>query len=81
VLETKGLSEVSVKLDPNPYRLTIDVHKVPSASIPATLSKPSPSVATAPQKKTTHPASAAASEFRVVLDAGHGGWDRGTVGR
>jgi N-acetylmuramoyl-L-alanine amidase/putative methionine-R-sulfoxide reductase with GAF domain len=81
VLETKGLSEVSVKLDPNPYRLTIDVHKVPSASIPATLSKPSPSVATAPQKKTTHPASSAASEFRVVLDAGHGGWDLGTVGR
>jgi N-acetylmuramoyl-L-alanine amidase/putative methionine-R-sulfoxide reductase with GAF domain len=81
VLETKGLSEVSVKLDPNPYRLTIDVHKGPSAPLPASLSKPSPSVATAPQKKTTHSASSAASEFRVVLDAGHGGWDLGTVGR
>ncbi len=81
VLETKGLSEVSVKLDPNPYRLTIDVHKVASTPLPATLSKPSPSVAIAPQKKTTHPASSAASEFRVVLDAGHGGWDLGTVGR
>ncbi|HEY4660000.1 MAG TPA: N-acetylmuramoyl-L-alanine amidase [Terriglobales bacterium] len=81
VLETKGLSEVSVKLDPNPYRLTIDVHKVPSSPVPATLSKPSPSVANAPQKKTTHPSSSAASEFRVVLDAGHGGWDLGTVGR
>jgi N-acetylmuramoyl-L-alanine amidase/putative methionine-R-sulfoxide reductase with GAF domain len=81
VLETKGLSEVSVKLDPNPYRLTIDVHKVPSSPMPATLSKPSPSVATAPQKKTIHPAASAASEFRVVLDAGHGGWDLGTVGR
>jgi N-acetylmuramoyl-L-alanine amidase/putative methionine-R-sulfoxide reductase with GAF domain len=80
VLETKGLSEVSVKLDPNPYRLTIDVHKLPRAPLPATLSKPSPSVTTAPQKKTTHPA-LAASEFRVVLDAGHGGWDLGTVGR
>jgi N-acetylmuramoyl-L-alanine amidase/putative methionine-R-sulfoxide reductase with GAF domain len=81
VLETKGLSEVSVKLDPNPYRLTIDVHKVPSAPTPATLSKPSPSVANTPQKKTTHPAPSAAAEFRVVLDAGHGGWDLGTVGR
>ena len=81
VLETKGLSEVSVKLDPNPYRLTIDVHKVPSAPPSATLSKPSPSVATVPQKKTTHSASSAISEFRVVLDAGHGGWDLGTVGR
>jgi N-acetylmuramoyl-L-alanine amidase/putative methionine-R-sulfoxide reductase with GAF domain len=81
VLETKGLSEVSVKLDPNPYRLTIDVHKVPSSPLPATLSKPSPSVATAPQKKTVHSASSGASEFCVVLDAGHGGWDLGTVGR
>jgi N-acetylmuramoyl-L-alanine amidase/putative methionine-R-sulfoxide reductase with GAF domain len=81
VLETKGLSEVSVKLDPNPYRLTIDVHKVPTTPIPTTLSKPSPSVATAPQKKITHPASSPAAEFRVVLDAGHGGWDLGTVGR
>src|SRR5207248_8631828 len=81
LLETKGLSEVSAKLDPNPYRLTIDVHKVSSSPVPATLSKPSPSVATAPQKKTTHPAPSAAAEFRVVLDAGHGRWDLGTVGR
>jgi N-acetylmuramoyl-L-alanine amidase len=81
VLETKGLSEVSVKLDPNPYRLTIDVHKVPSTPLPATLSKPSPSLTIAPKAKTSHPASSAASEFRVVLDAGHGGWDLGTVGR
>jgi N-acetylmuramoyl-L-alanine amidase len=81
VLETKGLSEVSVKLDPNPYRLTIDVHKVASAPLPANLSKPSPSLTIAPKKKTTRPDSSAASEFRVVLDAGHGGWDLGTVGR
>jgi N-acetylmuramoyl-L-alanine amidase/putative methionine-R-sulfoxide reductase with GAF domain len=81
VLETKGIEEVSVKLDPNPYRLTIDVHKVSSSPAPSTLSKPSPSVATAPQKKTIHAPSSMASEFRVVLDAGHGGWDLGTVGR
>ena len=81
VLETKGLEEVSVKLDPNPYRLTIDVHKVSSTPAPSILSKPSPSVATAPQKKTIHAPSSMASEFRVVLDAGHGGWDLGTVGR
>jgi N-acetylmuramoyl-L-alanine amidase/putative methionine-R-sulfoxide reductase with GAF domain len=81
VLETKGIEEVSVKLDPNPYRLTIDVHKVSSTPAPSILSKPSPSVATAPQKKTIHAPSSMASEFRVVLDAGHGGWDLGTVGR
>jgi N-acetylmuramoyl-L-alanine amidase len=81
VLETKGISEVSVKLDPNPYRLTIDVHKVPSSPLPEALSKPSPSLTVSPKKKTSHVAQTASSEFRVVLDAGHGGWDLGTVGR
>jgi N-acetylmuramoyl-L-alanine amidase len=76
VLDTKGLTEVSVKLDPNPYRLTIDVHKPPAT--PA-LTKPSPSIATSPKQSSR--ASAEPSEFRVVLDAGHGGWDLGTVGR
>lgn len=81
VLDTKGVSEVSVKLDPNPYRLTIDVHKVPTSPLPATLSKPSPSLTASPKKKTSPGPSTASSEFRVVLDAGHGGWDLGTVGR
>jgi N-acetylmuramoyl-L-alanine amidase/putative methionine-R-sulfoxide reductase with GAF domain len=81
VLETKGIAEVSVKLEPNPYRLTIDVHKVRSAPLPATLSKPSPSLTIAPKKKPSRSAAALASEFRIVLDAGHGGWDLGTVGR
>ncbi len=81
VLETKGISEVSVQLDPNPYRLTIDVHKVPTSPFPTTLSKPSPGLAGSPQKKSSPVGSAASSEFRVVLDAGHGGWDLGTVGR
>lgn len=80
VLDTKGISEVSVKLDSNPYRLTIDVHKPPVGAIPAPLSKPSPSIATSP-KKNQRASAASASEFRVVLDAGHGGWDLGTVGR
>jgi N-acetylmuramoyl-L-alanine amidase len=79
VLETKGISEVSVKLDPNPYRLTIDIHKVPG-TLPTNLSKPSPALTVSPKKKTSHSASPDASEFRVVLDAGHGGWDLGTVG-
>jgi len=81
VLETKGISEVSVKLDPNPYRLTIDVHKVPGIPLPGTLSKPSPALTVSPKKKTSRLASGSETEFRVVLDAGHGGWDLGTVGR
>jgi N-acetylmuramoyl-L-alanine amidase len=79
VLDTKGISEVSVKLDANPYRLTIDVHKPPVSAAPAPLAKPSPSIATAPKKASR--AALTSSEFRVVLDAGHGGWDLGTVGR
>jgi N-acetylmuramoyl-L-alanine amidase/putative methionine-R-sulfoxide reductase with GAF domain len=85
VLETKGISEVSVKLDPNPYRLTIDVHKVPTTlpttTLPGTLNKPSPSLSVSPKTKASHVATASESEFRVTLDAGHGGWDLGTVGR
>ncbi len=82
VLETKGVTEVSVKLDPNPYRLTIDVHKPPTGSIPAPLTKPSPAIATAPvPQKSSGLLVTSPAEFRVVLDAGHGGWDLGTVGR
>jgi len=81
VLDIKTVSEVSVKLESNPYRLTIDVHKVPTSPPPATLSKPSPSLTPLPKARTSHLGSAAGSEFRVVLDAGHGGWDLGTVGR
>lgn len=79
VLDTKGISEVSVKLDPNPYRLTIDVHKPPAGPAASPLAKPSPVIATSPRKSSR--AISPASEFRVVLDAGHGGWDLGTVGR
>ena len=79
VLDTKGISQVSVKLDANPYRLTIDVHKPPPASFP---SFPEPSPATAgSEERASRVARRPRSEFRVALDAGHGGWDLGTVGR
>ena len=84
VLETKGQAEFTVSLDPNPYRLSIDVHKPgPAAAteIKTTLApqiKPSPAISTSSGKGT---AAATANEFRVVLDAGHGGWDLGTVGK
>jgi N-acetylmuramoyl-L-alanine amidase len=80
VVETKGDLQFSVRLDPNPYRLTIDVHK-PAASAPAPMSitpLPKPSPAIEPKKKA---AGIDASELKIVLDAGHGGWDLGTVGR
>jgi N-acetylmuramoyl-L-alanine amidase/putative methionine-R-sulfoxide reductase with GAF domain len=93
VLETRRDSEFSVSLDPNPYRLTIQVRKPATNSAasvgvmasPATLSKPSPVVTVAPKKKANESRSNLPSlnpaDFQVVLDAGHGGWDLGTVGR
>jgi N-acetylmuramoyl-L-alanine amidase len=84
VLETKERAEFSVSLDPNPYRLTIEVRR---PSIATTLSaastvlpKPSPGISLSPkQPKETQ--LVRAREFQVVLDAGHGGWDLGTVGK
>ena len=74
VLETKREAEFSFSLARDPYRLMIEVHKpgvaaVPT-NIPAPLHKPSPARS-----------QATSSELRIVLDAGHGGWDLGTVGR
>jgi len=89
VLETKQDFTPHVSLDPNPYRLTIEVRK-PAVTVgvmgsPATLSKPSPVINAAPKKKTNesrgNTASLNPADFQIVLDAGHGGWDLGTVGR
>jgi N-acetylmuramoyl-L-alanine amidase len=82
VLETKDESEPSVSLEPNPYRLTIEVHKLVVKTNTAILSKPSPAITIAPKRKTSsNETSIAPADFRIVLDAGHGGWDLGTVGR
>jgi N-acetylmuramoyl-L-alanine amidase/putative methionine-R-sulfoxide reductase with GAF domain len=89
VLETKQDSQYSVSLDSNPYRLTIEVHKPTAATAPelktppATLTKPSPAVTVAPKKTAEEPVNPAPTPagFQIVLDAGHGGWDLGTVGK
>lgn len=88
VLETKGprdASVPSVSLDNNPYRLTIEFHKAtatPQASpAPGTLPKPSPAVNVSPSKPRASTEALGKSVFEVVLDAGHGGWDLGAVGR
>jgi len=88
VLETSEHAEFSVSLDPNPYRLTIEVHKptattAVAAAVPATLPRPvlpKPSPAISSQKKSEG-VPLATRGFQVVLDAGHGGWDLGTVGK
>jgi N-acetylmuramoyl-L-alanine amidase/putative methionine-R-sulfoxide reductase with GAF domain len=85
VLEMKDGAQFSgVRLDSNPYRLTIEVHKATTALLakatPAALPKPSPSISVTP-KKSPELRPTSAGEFQVVLDAGHGGWDLGTVGK
>lgn len=89
VLETKEQPDApvpSVSLDNNPYRLTIEFHKptTPSVSSPprSVLPKPSPAFDVAPGKpRASSEAAGDKGVFEVVLDAGHGGWDLGAVGR
>lgn len=116
VLETKGAPDFSVSLEPNPYRLVVEVRKLGSKPrtqakldlfapmnsapadqvtasqiplsqiplIPAPVGgihdKQSASPATPPET-AENPAPVSATKLRIVLDAGHGGWDLGTVGR
>ncbi len=97
VLETNGASNFSVSLQSNPYRLVVEIRKAskgigePESRVPQT-NLPDPG--THDSSPATHlglerrlgsgeegrlPANIA--KFRLALDAGHGGWDLGTVGR
>jgi N-acetylmuramoyl-L-alanine amidase len=94
VLETVGASNFSVSLEPNPYRLVVEVRKIgakpedrtkldlfgpsnegPAMQSAANTARPDARIVGAPQLQVTGP------RLRIVLDAGHGGWDLGTVGR
>jgi N-acetylmuramoyl-L-alanine amidase len=141
VLETNGASDFSVSLEPNPYRLVVEVRKLgskprdrakvdlfapvnpapkeegitaqapanpPPANQVASNQKPldlprplssvplkqSPQSGLAVSGNEKHAASSSKpldigeiptplypTKLRIVLDAGHGGWDLGTVGR
>ena len=84
VLEMKDQAEFSgVRLDSNPYRLTIEVHKagLTPASKTRSIPPPKPSPAISLSNKEDKRSEAGPKEFQIVLDAGHGGWDLGTVGK
>jgi len=108
VLETKDSPNFSVSLEPNPYRLVVEVRSInakPEARKKIDLFGPMDQYAmnqgaarhgahsTARPPNNTQVAMADPSgsdhsqdranvpRFRIVLDAGHGGWDNGTVGR
>lgn len=91
VLDTKPGSSFSVRLEQSPYRLVIEVHgseAKPQAKPPLELPAPvSPEVKQPAAEPSLTPTPENLSlrghvpKLRIMLDAGHGGWDLGTVGR
>jgi N-acetylmuramoyl-L-alanine amidase/putative methionine-R-sulfoxide reductase with GAF domain len=88
VLETKADSNFSVSLEPNPYRLVIEVRKVgvaPKSTVNlfpnAEAEKNRLAIVVPPPTKEDLQLRTHVAKLRIVVDAGHGGWDLGTVGR
>ncbi len=87
VLETKGNSNFSVSLEPNPYRLVVQVRKLganPAAQVnlfPGAEEKEKLAIVIPPPTRDDLQMRAHMPKMRIVVDAGHGGWDLGTVGR
>jgi N-acetylmuramoyl-L-alanine amidase/putative methionine-R-sulfoxide reductase with GAF domain len=80
VLETKGVSTFSVSLESNPYRLVAEIRSSGEKQPGSDVLKPQPDVDHKLTSSGSEPQSAA-GRMKVVVDAGHGGWDLGTVGR
>jgi len=89
VLEIKTEANFSVSLEPNPYRLVVEVRKIgvtpkgavnlfPSAT---EAEKNKVAIVVPPPTKQDLQLRARLPKMRIVVDAGHGGWDLGTVGR
>jgi N-acetylmuramoyl-L-alanine amidase len=88
VLETKGNSNFSVSLEPNPYRLLVEVRKIgatPKGAVNlfpnADAQKKLMAIVVPPPTREDLQLRARVPKLRIVVDAGHGGWDLGTVGR
>ncbi len=88
VLETKGNSNFAVSLEPNPYRLVVQVSKLGAGPRSAVNLFPNAveaenrlAIIVPPPTKEDLQLRARVPRMRIVVDAGHGGWDLGTVGR
>jgi N-acetylmuramoyl-L-alanine amidase len=87
VLETKANSNFSVSLEPNPYRLVVEVRKPGTAPRAVNLfpnsdaEKKLLAIVVPPPTKEDLALRARVPKMKIVVDAGHGGWDLGTVGR
>jgi len=88
VLETEGNSNYSVSLEPNPYRLVVQVRKLGAGTKSQSLfpeaneaEREKLAIVVSPPTKEDLQLRARVPKMRIVVDAGHGGWDLGTVGR
>jgi len=93
VLETKARTDFSVSLEPNPYRLVVEVRKAGASPKGAVNWFPNaiaeinkrpivvPPIQLLPPSQQDLQLQRRVSKMRIVVDAGHGGRDRGTVGR
>ena len=87
VLETKGNSNYSVSLEPNPYRLVVQVkklgadNKAQSNLFPGANERDKLAIVVPPPTREDLQLRAHVAKLRIAVDAGHGGWDLGTVGR
>jgi N-acetylmuramoyl-L-alanine amidase/putative methionine-R-sulfoxide reductase with GAF domain len=89
VLETKANTNFSVSLEPNPYRLMVELRPIgtsargttnlfPDAAQP---DKSAMAIVVPPAGKEDLQLRARVGKMRIAVDAGHGGWDLGTVGK
>jgi N-acetylmuramoyl-L-alanine amidase len=91
VLEMKAgaTAHPAVSLEPNPYRLVIEVRKPgaqPKGAVNLFPNSPEAeksklAIVVPPPTKEDLQLRARVPKMRIVVDAGHGGWDLGTVGR
>jgi len=87
VLETRGNSNFSVSLEPNPYRLVVQVRRLGANTkaqvnlFPGQAEKEKLAIVVPPPTREDLLWRARVPKMRIVVDAGHGGWDLGTVGR
>jgi N-acetylmuramoyl-L-alanine amidase len=87
VLDTKGGSNFSISMESNPYRLVVELRATDRAAAnrltpPMFAGRSAATAALSPVPlKPEDQLATKTGRFRIVLDAGHGGWDLGSVGR
>lgn len=85
VLDTRDGSNFSVSMESNPYRLVIELRGAERALAvnrnSTSDSRTAAALSPLPQRTEGNHLPGKAGRMRIALDAGHGGWDLGTVGR